>query len=87
MRLNSSYQIELDNLATLPLCYRNEAGEWEDNDFTEQNLSDSEIAQALALATSEAKTAFKTNAWSHRSNVRVYGRGADSRGSIKKGGD
>lgn len=59
MRLNASYQIELDDLATLPLCYRNEAGEWEDNNFTEQNLSDSEIAQALALATSEAKTAFK----------------------------
>lgn len=59
MRLNASYQIELDNLVTLPLCYRNEAGEWEDNDFTEQNLSDSDIAQARALATSEAKTAFK----------------------------
>lgn len=59
MKLNSVYQIELDNLTTFPLCYRNEAGEWEDNDFTEQNLSDSEIAQALALATSEAKIAFK----------------------------
>ena len=59
MRLNASYQIELDNLLTLPLCYRNEAGEWEDNDFVGQNLSDSEITQALALATSEAKTAFK----------------------------
>ena len=36
-----------------------EEGQWQDNDFVGQNLSDSEITQALALATSEAKTAFK----------------------------
>lgn len=59
MRLNASYQIELDNLVTLPLCYMDEDGQWQDNDFVGQNLSDSEITQALALATSEAKTAFK----------------------------
>ncbi len=59
MKLTGVYQIELDNLTTLPLCYMDEEGEWQDNDFTEQNLSDSEIAQALSLATSEAKTAFK----------------------------